>query len=150
MKEGILGLKWELVEKGVRRNCVSFYVDYLHLVSLICHDTFYEVRVLRIDSNKSLLELCTYSLSAILYTLRKLYDKLVPQIAFKCPCSKHNVINNIEYLCTLVECKSSVIPTCGRKPVTLRDTQQCWLGTKVTKSNNHIKRIYYCVRPNNY
>ena len=129
--EGILGLEWELVEKGVKRNCVSFYVDYVHCITLICHDTFFEIRVVRNDSNESLLELCTYALSAVLYTLQKLYEKLVPQIAFKCPCSKHNALNNIEYVCTLVECKSSVRVICGRKPVTLRDTQLLWLGNKV-------------------
>ena len=30
---GILGIEWDLVEEGVKRNCVSFYVDMVHQLS---------------------------------------------------------------------------------------------------------------------
>ena len=135
--EGILGLEWDLVEKGVKRNRVSFYIDHVHQITLICHNTFYEVRFRYTESNKSLQELCIYVLSAILYILKSLYKRLFSQIAFKCPCPKHNTSEVIDSVCTLVESKSSIRILCGRKPVTLRDTQKVWLGNKVdTRQKN--------------
>ena len=43
--DGILDFVWDLVEDGVKRNYISFYVDYVNKVTLICHDICYEVRV---------------------------------------------------------------------------------------------------------
>ena len=31
----ILGFKWELVEEGVKRNCISFYINFANKVTLI-------------------------------------------------------------------------------------------------------------------
>ena len=33
--EGILGLERDFIEKGVKGNCVSFYVDYVHHITLM-------------------------------------------------------------------------------------------------------------------
>ena len=42
--EGILGLKWELVESGVKRNLVSFRVSSSkHEVTLVAHVNCYEI-----------------------------------------------------------------------------------------------------------
>ena len=124
----IIGLKWEFVEEGVKRNYVSFYVDLANMVTLISHDRCYEVRVTRNDPDISLHDLCTNVLSAVLYTLKSLYRKLLPQISFKCPCPEHSSCKNINNLCTLSESRTTVVFLCGRKLVTLRETQEVWIG----------------------
>ena len=125
---GILGIEWGLVEEGVKRNCVSFHVDYVNEVTLICHDISYEIRVNFNDSRKSLHDLCTYVLSVLLYTLKSLYEQLVPLIAFQCPCPKHTHCTSFNSLCSMVESKTSVRFLCGRAAVALRTTQQVWMG----------------------
>ena len=127
---GILGLEWSLVEDGVKRNCISFYVDFVNKVTLICHDRCYEIRVTRSDPDISLHDLCTYLLSVIRYLLKHLYSKLVTQVAFYCPCPKHSACKDVYSLCTLMESKISktIKFTCKEKPVQLRSTQQPWLG----------------------
>ena len=130
----IIGLKWEFVEEGVKRNCVSFYVNLANKVTLISHDRCYEVRVTRNDPDISLHDLCTNVVSAVLYTLKNLYRNLVPQISFQCPCLEHSSHKNVNNLCTLVQSKVTVVFLCGRTLVTLSDTQQVWLG-KVRMGN---------------
>ena len=126
---GILGIVWDLVEEGVKRNCVSFYVDFVNRVTLICHDSFYEIRVKRKNLKKSLHETCSYVLSAIFYTLNSIFEKLNPKIAFQCPCPKHASRQVIRDLCILCEGETSILFSCKREPVdTLRPTQQVWLG----------------------
>ena len=123
----IIGLKWELIEDGVKRNYVSFYVSIVNKVTLISHDKSYELRVTRNDPDISLHDLCTNVVSTVLYTLKSLYRNLVPQISFQCPCLEHSM-TSIDNLCTLVEKKATINFYCGRKLVTLQDTQQVWLG----------------------
>ena len=53
----ILGFKWKLVEDSVKRNCVSFYVDGVHKVTLLSHEKSYEIRVSREDPESSLHDL---------------------------------------------------------------------------------------------
>ena len=126
---GILGIVWDLVEEGVKRNCVSFYFDFVNRVTLICHDSFYEIRVKRNNLKKSLHETCSYVLSAIFYTLNSIFEKLNPKIAFQCPCPKHASRQVIRDLCILCEGETSILFSCKREPVdTLRPTQQVWLG----------------------
>ena len=125
----IFGLKWELVEKGVRRNCVSFYINFDNTVTLISHDRCYEIRVMRKDPDISFHDLCAHVLSVVLYFLKKMYKNLEAQIAFQCPCLEHlESQKNVNNLCRLVETTTSVKFACGRQTVTLRDTQQVWLG----------------------
>ena len=124
----ILGLKWKLVESGVKRNCISFIVNWTNEVMLLCHDKCYEVRVIRKHTDISFHDLCTYILTVILYALRSLYKHLVPQIAFLCPCSKHEAYRDIDNLCTLVETRITTIFLCGENPTNLRNAQQVWLG----------------------
>ena len=124
---GIFGFDWDLVEDGVKRNCVSFYVDYVNKVTLICRDRCYEIRVSRDDPDISLHELCAHVLSSILFILKRLYQKLVPQVAFYCPCSQHKESRDTNNMCTLVDARK-VRFLCGRRPTTLTDKQQVWLG----------------------
>ena len=124
----ILGLTWELVEEGVKRNFVTFHVDYANKVILICHDKCYELRVERRNDDITLHDLCTYVLSVILYTLKNLYENLIPQIAFQCPCPKHSTCKRIDGLCMLVDKRTSIKVFCERCPVTLKDTQEVWIG----------------------
>ena len=128
---GILGLEWVVVEDGVKRNCVSFYVEFMNKVTLICHDRYYEVRIAENDPDFDLHYLCTHVLSVILFTLKSLYRDLAPEIAFQCPCPKHMYAasNNCSNLCILVESKVSVKFICTeRQRILLRNTQQVWLG----------------------
>ena len=128
--QGILGLEWGLVEDGVKRNLVSFYVDYVNKVTLICHDRCYEIRVTRNDPKQPLHDLCTYILSVILHNLKNLYPNLIPQIAFRCPCPTHAACRSTDNLCTLVESRTSVRFICGetRVCVDLLQAQQIWLS----------------------
>ena len=132
--DGLLQFVWTLVEDGVKRNYISFYVEYVNKVTLICHDRCYEVRVTRDDPDISLHELCTHVLLVILHILRELYEKLTPELAFWCPCSaKRN-------LCTLVGSGSKKLLCTHekrRRALKLKDSQQVWIG-KVRK-----KRLFY-------
>ena len=129
--KGIFGLEWDIVEDGVKRNCVSFYIDFVNQVTLICHDSCYEIRVTRNSSAISLHDLCTHVLSVILHILKILYKDLVPQIAFQCPCPKHSDSRDTNSLCVLVVGNVTTEFCCERQPISLRCTQQVWMG-KVT------------------
>ena len=128
--QGILGLEWGLVEDGVKRNLVSFYVDYVNKVTLICHDRCYEIRVTCKDPKRALHDLCTYVLSVILYNLKSLYPNLLPQIAFRCLCPTHAACCSTDNLCTLVESGTSVRFLCGgtKVYVDLQQAQLTWLS----------------------
>ena len=124
---GIFGFEWDLVEDGVKRNCVAFYVDYVNKATLISHDQCYEIRVTHNDPDISLHDSCAHVLSSVLYILKRLYQKLAPQIAFYCPCSQHKGSKDINNLSILVDAQK-VHFLCGRRPTTLTDKQQVWLG----------------------
>ena len=126
---GILGLTWELVEDGVKRNCVSFSVDDVHMVTLLSHEKSYEIRISRDDPDTSLHDLCGYVLAAILYTLKCLFQHLVMHIAFQCPCSKACTERSVNHLCSLSS-KSRIRFICeaSKKAVGLKSEQQVWLG----------------------
>ncbi|XP_064407679.1 uncharacterized protein LOC135352420 [Halichondria panicea] len=132
----ILGLTWELVEDGIKRNCVSFYVDYVHKVTLLSHDRSYEIRVERNakQMDLSLHDLCSHTLSAILYMLKNLFPKLILSVAFQCSCPKHAASKSLNNLCTLVQGRK-IYFLCGRSPVTLSEAQQVWLGKHVCLGN---------------
>ena len=125
---GILGLTWDLVEHGVKRNFVQFHVDYANKVTLMCHDRCYELRVERNNSDITLHDLCTHVLSVILYILKNLYKNLITQIAFRCPCTKHSACREVDNLCTLISTKTSTKFYCERCPVTLNAAQKVWIG----------------------
>ena len=124
---GILGLTWELEEKCVKRNQISFNVDSVHLVTLLSHERCYEVRVARRDDSHSLHELCTYVLSVILSVLKELYKHLITKIAFERPCEQHQC-RDLNNLCILTE-GSSLRFICGsNEPVKLNQQQLVWIG----------------------
>ena len=125
--KGILGLEWGVVEDTVKRNYISFYVDSVNKVTLLCHDRCYEIRVTRGDPKISLHELCSYVLTVISYTLKCLYPNLEPHIAFRCPSDKHADCSDID---NLIVCGTSIQFCCEKKCVNLQSQQQFWL-TKV-------------------
>ena len=124
---GILGFTWELVEDGVKRNCVSFLIAKSNKITLISHERSYEIRVTRNHARLSLHDLCTYVLSVVLYTLTSMYEQLVPQVAFQCPCPGHSSSRDRNSLCILTE-DVWIQFLCGSNPVTLRKEQTVWLG----------------------
>ena len=123
----IFGLQWELVEEGVKRNCVSFYIDKLNKVALIAHEKCYEIRASCKHRKFQLADFCSYVLSVLLYILKSLYKELVPQIAFKCPCSDHKSSSGLDHLCILTGAWISEF-VCWSNLVDLRKHQQVWLG----------------------
>ena len=134
--DGILDFVWDLVEDGVKRNLISFYVDYVNKVTLICHDRCYEIRVTRDDPEISLHELCADVLSVILHILRDLYKKLTPTLAFRCPCTKHKDERSVRNLCTLDDRDIKRLRFfCDRRPVKLEEAQSVWIGEV---SNRHV------------
>ena len=140
---GILGLTWELIEDGVKRNCVSFSVDDVHEVTLLSHEKSYEIRVSRDDHDTSLHNICSYVLSAILYTLKCLYQHLTMQIAFQCPCAKDCTEHDVNHLCALSS-KSRIRFLCdlSKRAVTLRKDQQVWLGKVSACIHNYNAHNY--------
>ena len=125
---GILGLVWELVEECVKRNCVSFHVAIFNKVTLIAHERCYEIRVTLNHKKIKLHNLCSYVFSAILYTLKSLYNQLVPQLAFQCTCLVHESSRGDDHLCTLCEDSLGVAFVCRNNPVDLNKHQQIWFG----------------------
>ena len=123
----ILGLTWELVEDGVKRNFVCFTVDGAHTVTLICHNRSYEIRVTRSDLYITLHDLCTHVLSVLLYTLHTLYENLVPQVAFDCPCSVVSSERTTGHLCVLVP-KSRIRFICEHSKKCVSFQPKEWLG----------------------
>ncbi|XP_064389126.1 uncharacterized protein LOC135337154 [Halichondria panicea] len=126
-RHGILGLTWKLVEDGVKRNCVSFLIAKSNKITLISHERSYEIRVTRNHARLSLYDLCTYVLSVVLYTLTSMYEQLVPQVAFQCPCPGHSSSRDRNSLCILTK-DVWIQFLCGSNPVTLRKEQTVWLG----------------------
>ena len=125
----ILGFKWKLVEDSVKRNCVSFYVDGVHKVTLLSHEKSYEIRVSREDPESSLHDLCAHAISVVLYFLKTLYENLVPLIAFQCPCSNHKAKRDVTNLCTISDgSKVRFICNDSMKLVKLKPEQRIWLG----------------------
>ena len=125
----ILGFKWKLVEDSVKRNCVSFYVDGIHKVTLLSHEKSYEIRVSREDPESSLHDLCAHALSVVLYFLKTLYENLVPLIAFQCPCSNHKAERDVTNLCTISDgSKVRFLCNDSMKLVKLKPEQRIWLG----------------------
>ena len=125
--DGILDFVWDLVEDGVKRNLVSFYVDDVNKVTLICHDRCYEIRAARDDPDISLHELCAHVLSVILHILKEVYPKLIPEIAFRCPCPKHKDEQTINNLCTLRSAAKKPRFLCERKLVKLEYAHKVWI-----------------------
>ena len=125
----ILGEKWELKNDHVKRNKISFLVGGLHIVTLVSHDTCYEIRIERKGTSTHLHDLCSQVLITVLYILKKAYRRLEPTIAFQCPCDKHVTDGPLKHMCTvseLVICTSKE----GKGPceVQLRDEQKIWIG----------------------
>ena len=126
-QDGILGMSWELVESGVKRNLVSFQVDSVkHSVTLIAHVNCYEIRLIRQDRDISLHDLCSYVLSTVLYVMKEINDNISSNIAFDCKCGRQQTPHRY-HLCqlkpgvtTCFECNS-----CSRK-VDLTADQECW------------------------
>ena len=99
--QGILGIKWELVESGVKRNLASFHIDDSgHILTLIAHANCYEIRFIRQERSCSLHDLCSYVLSAVLYVIKEVNDNIDPIIAFACKCSRQES-SSYGHLCRL-------------------------------------------------
>ena len=122
----ILGLTWELVEEGVKRNYISFFIDFLSKVTLVCHERSFEIRVSKNCSQLTLHDLCSHVQSVILYSLKTLYKQLIPQIAFQCLCSRKSS-SSIDHLCVLTQ-GHTVHFLCERSSVDLIKDQKVWLG----------------------
>ena len=71
--EGILGMKWKLMDSVVKRNFLSFQIDAAqHEVTLISHVRCYELRISRKNQKVDLNELCTYVLSTVQFVLKEI------------------------------------------------------------------------------
>ena len=126
--EGILGIEWELVESGIKRNLVSFRVDGKeHSVTLIAHADCYEIRLIRQDRSISLHDLCSYVLSTVLYVMKEINDNIRPIIAFDCHCAQHKS-SNTDKLCCLSPGASVCFKCKYKKAVSLTPCQECWFA----------------------
>ena len=133
----IFGEKWELKNDHVKRNKVSFLVGGLHVVTLIAHDTSYEIRVERKGISTHLHDLCSQVLITVLYILKEAYRRLEPIITFQCPCDKHVTDGSLKHMCTVSEliiCTSK--EGGGPCEVQLREEQKVWIGMVGSYSKN--------------
>ena len=132
--EGILGVVWELVESGVKRNLVSFRVDGKeHSVTLIAHVDCFEIRVIRQDRSIDLNDLCSYVLSAVLFMAKEINNNISPIITFDCKCSRQRSPSHY-HLCRLSSGGMSTSFNCNRRQVTLTTDQEHWFA-KVSNFN---------------
>ena len=126
-REGILGIKWELVESGVKRNLASFRVDSKkHIVTLIAHVNCYEIRFIRQERSHSLHDLCSYVLSTVLYVIKEVNDNIDPIIAFDCKCSRQES-SSYGHLCRLSLGMNSTIG-CDHCEISLTADQEHWFA----------------------
>ena len=122
--EGILGMRWDLVESGVKRNLVSFRVDDAdHYVTLITHVDCYEIRVIRQDRSISLYELCSYVLSTVLCMMKEVNNNISLIIAFDCQCGRHQS----KRLCQLSPGVNTCFK-CNRRQICLTADQERWFA----------------------
>ena len=137
-REGILGIKWELVESGVKRNLASFRIDRKkHIVTLIAHVNCYEIRVIRQNRSISLHDLCYYVLSTVLYVMKEVNNNIDPIIAFDCQCGHHES-SNIDKLCRLSPGASVCFECKYNDSISLSASQECWF---VKVSNEMFKSL---------
>ena len=129
--EGILGVVWELVESGVKRNRVSFRIDGKeHSVTLIAHVNCFEIRVIRQDRSIGLNDLCSYVLSAVIYVMKEINNNISPIIAFDCKCGRQRSLN---HYCQLSSGGMSTTFNCNRRQVTLTTDQEHWFAKVISE-----------------
>ena len=131
-REGILGMRWELVESGVKRNLVSFCVGSArHEVTLIAHAHCYEIRVKPHRKDSDIHDICSYTLSTVLLVMKKICKLIDPIIAFDCQCGRHGAleVDHSTGLCSLRgEEESCIFFACDHGDVTLTKSQNYWFA----------------------
>ena len=125
-QKGILGMRWELVQSGVKRNLTSFHVGSAkHQVTLIAYAHCYEIRVNPRHKDSDIHDICSYTLSTILYVMKEICKLINPIIAFDCPCDKHATLEDKHGLCYLHgEEDKKVFFECDHDEVTLKKSQE--------------------------
>ena len=132
-QERILGIKWELLESGVKRNLVSFRIDDAdHIITLIAHANCYEIRVIRQNRSISLHDLCSYVLSAVLWVMREINENISPIIAFDCNCGRQQSSSCL-HLCQLSSGMNTCFK-CNRRLVPLTADQENWFTKVMSRS----------------
>ena len=132
-QERILGIKWELLESGVKRNLVSFRIDDAdHIITLIAHANCYEIRVIRQNRSISLHDLCSYVLSAVLCVMREINENISPIIAFDCNCGRQQSLSCL-HLCQLSSGMNTCFK-CNRRLVSLTADQENWFTKVMNRS----------------
>ena len=146
--EGILGIKWELVESGVKKNRLSFQVDRKqHVITLIAHADCYEIRVIRQNRSISLHDLCSYVLSSVLYVMKEVNGNVDPTIGFDCQCGQHES-SSVDKLCWLSPGASVGFECKYNHSVSLSTSQEFWfvkVSNEVFKSLSAIATHALCV-----
>ena len=142
--EGILGMRWELVESGVKRNIVSFRVgSSKHDVTLVAHVNCYELRVKPRRRDSDIHSLCSYILSSVLYVMKEICKLIEPIIAFDCQCDHHQAMEakHSMGLCHLLgEDENSVFFECKHSEVNLTKSQEYWFVQVLTVHKTHVKK----------
>ena len=152
-REGILGMRWELVESGVKRNLISFRMGSARReVTLIAHTHCYEIRIKPRHMDSDIHDICSYTLLTVLLVIKEICKLIDPIIAFDCQCGRHGVLQGEHYtgpkLCYLRgEEESCIFFECDQGDVTLTKSQEYWFVKvgyslrKVTLFLPHINTV---------
>ena len=125
--QGILGIKWELVESGVKRNLASFHIDDTgHILTLIAYANCYEIQFIRQERSCSLHDLCSYVLSSVVYVMKEVNDNIDPIIVFDCKCSRQESFS-YGHLCQLSLGMNTSFK-CDHRKISLTADQEHWFA----------------------
>ena len=124
--DGLLGMKWELIDSRVKRNLIAFRIFSAH-ITLVSHVDSFEIRVLRQNKAINTHDICSYVLSTILYVMKEINYRINPIIAFDCQCGEHES-KDTDTLCLLLLDPFPYFQCQKMSPVILSPHQECWFA----------------------
>lgn len=123
----VSGMKWEVQKNCFKRNAVSFYLDRVSQVTLVCHDHCFEIRLLCNSKRVSVPKLCDSVRSAVVRACEELCKREVT-IAFECPCDRKSSSDQRRDFTHLCELHKGSKFTCDHQEVLLDSLHLVWLG----------------------
>ena len=121
-------MKWEIQEDCFKRNSVSFYLDRVSQVTLVCHENCLEIHLFCNSKRISVPKLCDSVRSVIVRVSEELCNPEEVIIAFECPCdhkSSSDQRRKFSHLCELHKGSKFI---CDHREVSLDSLCLVWFG----------------------